>query len=313
MKRPAGSTSRRRRIIRSRENLYRVKLDGSGLERLTTGPGDHRVILSPKANLFVDYVSSHQAPPTARLIRTDGKPVRTLDTNPVHALEEYDLGKLELVQIKTPDGFVLEGSILKPPDFDPARRYPVWFTTYGGPHAPVIHDRWLGGRLRDRGLANLGFLVFHVDPRSASGKGACSTWTAYRQLGVQELADIETAIRWLTSTYPCVDAVAHRHERAQLRRLHDGLRPDAQQTLRRRRRRRTGHGLAQLRCHLYRTLHEHAAGEPRRLRAHLRRQSGVETARAITAHPRHHGRQRPCAKLAAIRPRARSAPTRISS
>jgi len=111
-----------------------------------------------------------------------------------------------VVQIKAPDGFVLEGSILKPPDFDPARRYPVWFTTYGGPHAPVIHDRWFGGHLRDRGLANLGFLVFHVDPRSASGKGACSTWTAYRQLGVQELADIETAIRWLASTYACVDA-----------------------------------------------------------------------------------------------------------
>jgi len=187
-------------------NLYRIKLDGSGLERLTTGPGDHRVIISPKANLFVDYVSSHRTPPTARLYRTDGKPARTLDTNPVHALTEYDLGKLELVQIKTPDGFVLEGSILKPPGFDPARRYPVWFTTYGGPHTPVIRDRWFGGHLRDRGLANLGFLVFHVDPRSASGKGACSTWTVYRQLGVQELADIETAIRWLTASYSCVDA-----------------------------------------------------------------------------------------------------------
>jgi dipeptidyl-peptidase-4 len=186
-------------------NLYRVKLDGKNLQRLTSGPGEHYVSISPKANLFVDYRSSHKTPMSVRLYQTDGTPARTLDTNPVHALEEYNLGELELVQIKAPDGFVLEGNLLKPPDFDSSRRYPVWFSTYGGPHAPVIHDSWFGGRLRDRGLANLGFLVFHVDPRSASGKGACSTWTAYRQLGVQELADIETAIRWLTAQ-SCVDA-----------------------------------------------------------------------------------------------------------
>jgi dipeptidyl aminopeptidase/acylaminoacyl peptidase len=181
------------------QNLYRVKLDGGEPQRLTLGPGNHAVNISPKANLFVDHSDSYRAPTTVRLFRTDGEPVRVLDLNPVYVLEEYDLGEQELVQIKTPDRFVLEGSLLKPPDFDPARRYPVWFQTYGGPHAPIIRDSWAGGQLRDRGIANLGFIVFHVDPRSASGKGACSTWTAYRQLGVQELADIETAIRWLNS------------------------------------------------------------------------------------------------------------------
>jgi dipeptidyl-peptidase-4 len=186
-------------------DLYRVKLDGGEPQRLTKGPGEHRVSISPKATFFVDYTSSYHSPTTARLYRTDGTPARTLDTNPVYALEEYDLGKQELLQIKTPDGFVLEAALLKPPDFDPSRRYPVWFTTYGGPHAPVVRDAWQGGRPRDQGWANLGFLVFQVDPRSASGKGIASTWSAYRQLGVQELADIETAIRWLT-THSFVDA-----------------------------------------------------------------------------------------------------------
>jgi dipeptidyl aminopeptidase/acylaminoacyl peptidase len=51
----------------------------------------------------------------------------------------------------------------------------------------------------------MGYLVFRCDPRSASGKGACSAWTAYRQLGVQELKDIETALAWLTK-HPYVDA-----------------------------------------------------------------------------------------------------------
>jgi dipeptidyl-peptidase-4 len=104
-----------------------------------------------------------------------------------------------------PDGFLLEASLLKPSDFDPGRKYPVWFMTYAGPHAPTIHDNWAGGHVYDQMLAQMGFIVFRADPRSASGKGACSTWTAYRQLGVQELKDIEAAIKWLcTETY--VDA-----------------------------------------------------------------------------------------------------------
>jgi dipeptidyl-peptidase-4 len=50
----------------------------------------------------------------------------------------------------------------------------------------------------------MGALVFRCDPRSASGKGACSAWTAYKQLGVQELSDIAEAIEWLKAK-PFVD------------------------------------------------------------------------------------------------------------
>lgn len=96
---------------------------------------------------------------------------------------------------------------MKPPDFDPARRYPVWFMTYGGPHAPTIDDSWVrggSGRAWDHALASAGFLVFRADPRSASGKGAVSAWACYKQMGVSELADIETAITWLTG-HPWAD------------------------------------------------------------------------------------------------------------
>jgi dipeptidyl-peptidase-4 len=115
----------------------------------------------------------------------------------VYAREEYKFGAFEPVKIPLPDGFVLEGTVIKPPDFDPARRYPVWLVTYGGPHAPTVHDGWDGGRLSEQVLAGMGFVVFRTDPRSASGKGACSTWTAYRRLGVQELKDLEGAVDWL--------------------------------------------------------------------------------------------------------------------
>jgi dipeptidyl aminopeptidase/acylaminoacyl peptidase len=178
-------------------NLYRVRLDGSGPQRLTDTAGEHRVSVGPKGKLFVDTWSDHATPTQVRLYRSDGSLARTLDTNPVYEREEYRFGTYERVRIKTPDGFVLPASVLKPPDFDPHRRYPVWFETYAGPHTPVVHDNWAGGRVGDEVKARLGFVVFRCDPRSASGRGACSAWTAYKKLGVGELADIETAIRWI--------------------------------------------------------------------------------------------------------------------
>jgi dipeptidyl-peptidase-4 len=186
-------------------NLYRVKLDGTGLERLTKAAGEHHASVSPKYNLFSDSWNDHATPTQVRLYQADGTPARVLDTNPVYSREEHRFGAYERVQIPTSDGFVLEASVLKPPDFDAARRYPVWFQTYAGPHAPVVHDSWAGGHVADEIKAQLGFIVFHCDPRSASGKSASSTWTAYQKLGVQELVDIETAVHWITAQ-PYVDA-----------------------------------------------------------------------------------------------------------
>jgi dipeptidyl aminopeptidase/acylaminoacyl peptidase len=186
-------------------NLYRVKVGGGEPQRLTPGPGEHHVELSPKCNLFIDSNSTLTKPAQVRLYRADGALARTIDTNPVYAMEEYLYSTPELVQIKTSDGFLLEASVLKPPDFDARRRYPVWFMTYGGPHAPTISDSWSRSWAHDQMLAQMGIVVFRADPRSASGKGACSTWAAYRQFGFQELADIETAIKWL-SKRPYIDS-----------------------------------------------------------------------------------------------------------
>ncbi len=185
-------------------NLYRVRLSDSQVERLTTTPGDHRVQVSPTCNYFIDTVSSHSQPGKVRLHDSSGKVVRVLDSNPAFTIEEYQLGKFELVKIPTTDGFTIEGSLRLPVGFDPSKKYPVWFMTYAGPHMPTITDSW-SHRLTDAVLANEGIIVFRCDPRSASGKGAVSAWSAYRQLGVQELKDIETAINWLIDKHPFVD------------------------------------------------------------------------------------------------------------
>lgn len=179
------------------DNAYRVRMDGKDLSRLTRAPGHHSIAISPNGKYFIDRWSSHSHPDKVALRGTDGLFIRWLDTNPVHHLADYRLGRTEMVQIKTKDSFWLEGMVITPPDLSANKKYPVWFSTYAGPHAQTVRDTWSGGRLWDQMMAQSGFVVFHADPRSASGKGAVSTWAAYRQLGVQELADIEAAIRWL--------------------------------------------------------------------------------------------------------------------
>jgi dipeptidyl aminopeptidase/acylaminoacyl peptidase len=186
------------------ENLYRCSLRDGRCTALTTG-GTHRINMSPTGAWYIDTFSNHTTPNKVRMARTDGSQSRWLDTNPVYALEEYELGNYELVHIPMKDGFMVEGSVLLPVDFDAKKAYPVWFMTYAGPHAPTISDSWAGGRISDHALASLGIIIFRCDPRSASGKGAISAWSAYRQLGVQELKDIEEAIDWLCAKYPCID------------------------------------------------------------------------------------------------------------
>src|SRR5262249_23670488 len=152
--------------------------------------------------------SSRENPPRAVLRKSDGTEVRSLDDESEAASSNASSAKTQIVRVATKDGFILEGELSFPENFDDSGStlYPVWFNTYGGPHFPTIADAWRGGGASgaSAGLLREGFILFRLDPRSASGKGAKSAWTAYRHLGVQELEDIKEAIEWLKKR-PYVD------------------------------------------------------------------------------------------------------------
>ncbi len=165
----------------------------------------HSVTLAPSGPLFIDRSSDLKTPQQAALWDADKGLVRKLDTNPVREKDELKFGKHERTRIAMKDGFELEAAITYPPDFDPKKKYPIWVLTYAGPHMPTIRDGFGGGRMLDNSLATSGIVVFRVDPRSASGKGAQSAWTCYKQLGVQELKDLEEAVAWISQN-PWADA-----------------------------------------------------------------------------------------------------------
>ncbi len=187
-------------------DLYRIRLDGTGQTRLTEKAGTNQNVLAPDYRHFINTWSDAWTPPQVRLRSIDGPAVRVIDENRVAALGQFQLSRPEYLPVKTRDGFVMEAMMLKPPGFDPAKRYPVFIHTYGWPHAPQVRNAWMNGmgNMWHQLLAQKGYIVWICDNRSASGKGLQSTWTVYRNLGELELRDIEDGIGYL-KTLPYID------------------------------------------------------------------------------------------------------------
>jgi dipeptidyl-peptidase-4 len=186
-------------------DVYRVRLDGTGLQRLSAAAGTHDATFNPSFTQYLDSFSDVETPARISLERNDGSRVRVVDANEPATLRQYRLSKPEFVQIRTRDGFVMEALLIKPANFDPAKKYPVYEHTYSGPHSQQVRNAWLGTTyLWHQFLAQHGVIVFVCDNRSASGKGAESAWPVYKRLGEVELRDLEDGVRWLTAQ-PYVD------------------------------------------------------------------------------------------------------------
>ena len=135
-----------------------------------------------------------------------GAEVRVIDANSVRSLEEYRLSTPEFVEVTARDGFVMDAMLIKPPDFDPSRRYPVYQATYAGPGTASVRNRWGGTTgMFYQLLAQSGVIVWVLDNRSAGGKGVEPQWPIYGNLGELELRDLEDGITWLKQQ-PYVDA-----------------------------------------------------------------------------------------------------------
>jgi len=184
---------------------YRIKVDGTGLTRLTPTEGSHRVDLSPANNYFVDKWSDVNTPTQTRLYDVDGKLIRVISENKVDALKDYKLGTTELLQVKTSDGFLMEAMMIKPPDFDSHKKYPVMTFTYSGPNAPQVRNAWGSTTyMWHQLLAQKGYIIWICDNRTASSKGVESSWPVYKNFGELELRDLEDGLTWLKSQ-PYVD------------------------------------------------------------------------------------------------------------
>jgi dipeptidyl-peptidase 4 len=186
-------------------HLYRVGLDGTGLERVTKQEGVHTVQLSPDASAFVDSYSNAITPPQQWVSKMENARI-ALNENKVAELAEYKLSPPEFISVKTHDGMDLNAWMIKPVNFDPAKKYPVLIYTYGGPHAQVVMNQWGGPTfLWHEMMAQKGFVIFALDNRGSAGRGHLFEEPIHFRFGAQEMSDQRDGVAWLKQQ-PWVDA-----------------------------------------------------------------------------------------------------------
>ncbi len=186
-------------------HLYRVSLDGSGFTRLTKEDGMHLINFAPNAVAYLDTYSNTATPPRQDLYRADASKVATLNENKVPELAQYHLSPVEFLTVKSHDGVLFNCFMIKPPNFDPIRKYPVLVYTYGGPHAQVVLKVWSGNTLLwHQMMAQKGFVIFALDNRGSAGRGHLFEEPIHYRFGAQELSDQRDGVEWLKEQ-PYVD------------------------------------------------------------------------------------------------------------
>jgi len=189
----------------TRRDLYRLDLESLAVQRLTEFAGTHAVKVAPGGAWFTDEYSSVSTPPRLELRSGDGRRVRMLGDARSETLAEYHLGRAELFTITTGDGVTLPARWLLPPDFDPARTYPVLFRIYGGPGSSSVADSY--PRSGDFFYAQQGMILFTVDHRGAGHHGKEGMARMHRRLGHWEMHDYGEAVKYLR-TLPFVEPEA---------------------------------------------------------------------------------------------------------
>ncbi|MDB5236545.1 MAG: peptidase [Hymenobacter sp.] len=192
-------------------HLYRINLKGSGKQRISeAGNGTDVVNMSPDTKYFLNNHSSAGVPAVVSLREgSTGKLVKTLEDNAKlkQTLAQYDLGKHEFFTFKTSEGVELNAWMIKPTNFDPAKKYPVLMHVYGGPSfgsgsTQTVLDNVGGGTaltnyLWHQLLAEKGYIVVSVENRGTSGRGSAFRKATYANLGKLETVDQAEGAKYL--------------------------------------------------------------------------------------------------------------------
>lgn len=171
---------------------------------LTDKSGWNSAVFSSNYKYFIHSWSNLNTPPVITLCATGGKVVTTLVDNKElkDKLAKESLGTKEFFAFTTSEGVKLNGWMMKPANFDAAKRYPVVMYQYSGPGSQQVKDAWnIGmngqGAILEQYLCQQGFVCVCVDGRGTGGRGADFEKSTYLRLGELEARDqVETAL-WL--------------------------------------------------------------------------------------------------------------------
>ncbi|MFC6095150.1 DPP IV N-terminal domain-containing protein [Flavobacterium qiangtangense] len=181
--------------------FFKVDLKSGKTTQLTSTSGTHSGSISSDGTLLFDQFSSVATPNDINIVNLKSNK----STNLVKAANPYlgktNLPKMELVTITSADGKTpLNGRLIYPANFDANKKYPVMVYVYGGPHAQLVTNKFLGGAtLFDYYMAQNEYVVLTVDNRGSDARGRDFEHVIHRNLGVNEMADQMKGIEFLKS------------------------------------------------------------------------------------------------------------------
>ena len=172
------------------QNVYRVKLDGTELARISNGNGWHTPTFSPDYQYYIDEYSTSSNPTATLLNKTDGALLHIVSGGKIDTLDNYNITYPEFVTFKTTDGMELNAYFIKPYDFDPNKKYPVLVYGYGGPGSQTVTNEWSKSqRWFCQYMASQGYVVFCLDNRGTGGRGKAFKNLSYGDLSKWSIHD----------------------------------------------------------------------------------------------------------------------------
>ena len=189
-------------------DVYSINLNGKNKLRLSKTTGTNAATFSPNFQYFINTFSSATQPTTYTLNEAKtGAQVQVIEKNEALAtkLKGYNLPSKEFFVLKTAKGNELNAWILKPKDFDPAKKYPVFMYQYSGPGSQQVNNDWNSNDdYWFQMLAQQGYIVACVDGRGTGFKGAAFKKVTQKELGKYEVEDQIDAAK-VIGNYPYVD------------------------------------------------------------------------------------------------------------
>lgn len=189
------------------KDIYAIKLDGTGKKKISVEKGVHDPTFSNGMNYYINNYSEGNTPDFIAIYDGLGKQVRVLEDNTAlqKTMKEYNLSKKEFFQFKTSQGIDLNAWMIKPPDFDPNKKYPALVIFYGGPGANLVNNSFDSRYyFWHQLLAQKQYIVMCVDNRGTNYRGKDFKHSTYRQLGKLEVEDQIESAKYL-GTLPYVD------------------------------------------------------------------------------------------------------------
>jgi dipeptidyl-peptidase-4 len=187
-------------------NLYRVRLDGRELKKISLGSGVHAIGFSPDMARYLDRYSNYSFPPEMTLHLADGKKLAVVSPSAKDSLESLNLSFPEFITSTAEDGLELPAMLMKPANFDPAKKYPAVVYIYGGPQYQQIVDVWETRSVVFHNVfTQAGYIVFIPEVRAGMGKSKAIETSVYEQAyGMQNVRDILAGVKKLKQL-PFVD------------------------------------------------------------------------------------------------------------